>query len=162
MYSVFEQAEKDERRVRRMYILLGIALVFFVMAMVELFIILRSPAIGSASGTVLQDRIEDCLNGGKSAANEISATVTSVTSSKVGAVKGYVYAIDQLTLVCYDGKKDNRPEDLDAVIDLLYGDIKEFDSVIQQNKSTLGVKAKLSEHLALLEDLLIRYDLVSY
>lgn len=162
MYNVFEQAEKNEKMLKRMRILLIVAVLFFAIALTELIIMLTSPAFRSASGSILQNRIEDCLMGWRSASNEISATTNSKTGSKVGSIKGYIYAIDQLTLVSYDGEKSKRPADLQGVIEKLYDDIAEFDGVIQQSKSTLDVMKKLNEHFDELEMLLRKYDLIYY
>lgn len=162
MYNVFEQAEKNEKLMKRMRIILIAAAVFFVIAVTEAVMMLTSPAFQSASGSILQSRIEDCLIGWRSASNEISATTNSKTGSKVGSIKGYIYAIDQLTLVSYDGEKSKRPADLQSVIEKLYDDIVEFDGVIQQNKSTLDVMKKLNEHFEEMEMLLGKYDLIYY
>lgn len=162
MYNVFDQAEQNEKLRKRLRIIFIAALLFFVIAVVELVMILTSPAFQSASGSVLQNRIEDCLTGWRASSNDIAATTNSKTGSKVGTIKGYIYAIDQLTLISYDGKKSKRPAELQDVIDKLYNDIAEFDGVIQQSKSTLDVMKNLNEHFDALEELLRQYDLIHY
>ena len=153
MYNYIDDASRKERAKKQKRILLIINAVLLVAVIILSLCLFISGPNGSAQAYEIRERLTYCLNGAKSSVAEIAPSVTSMTTAKVGDLKGYIFSIDQISLIYYGGK-ENRPSVLTDKIDEILEDIKEFDDVIRQSKSTLDVRSRINTHLSELEHIM--------
>ncbi len=148
MYKYIDEAEirQKDTKIKRFFILLSLLL-----ALACVFIAVYGLVIApkqSGKSAALKERIVYCVQQAQSSVNEISASVTSVTASQVGNIKGYVIAVDEMTVVYFGGQQNDRPDEVTNALSLLWDDIKEIDSVSRQSqKSTLDVRNRIQQHL---------------
>ena len=87
----------------------------------------------------------------------VEGSINSLTASKVGTLKGYVTAIDEMNQISISLYGEPGRIVAEETMQLLYSDLDEFYRLIQQSTiSTITVRTNLNTHLTAIRDELMR------
>lgn len=152
MYQYINQAEQHGLARQQKRVLFTVIVVLFILAVV--FGILYFTSVRSAVDIRdhLQQRILNCVS---KAIDTVPAesSVNSLTASKVGNLKGFLRAIEEMNQIALSLYGEGGRIVDQTMLDALNKDLDDFDKLLQQSTvSTITVRTTLNGHLNTLRD----------
>lgn len=149
MYRYASQARMNVTNVKlRRRIVLGVV-IFLTAAVVFLGIVAASAvSFRSNTGRQLYQRMANCAGNAIEQVNRMESTTNSATAQRLGVVRQYVYAMEQMNdmSVSLFGE-EGRYAPAEAFT-ALYSDLQSYEALIQSAKtSTLDARSLLLSHL---------------
>ncbi len=147
MYTYINPSERPGLAKQQKKVLFTVIIILFCLVLLFGFLYVKERNAGVDIQDQLKQRI---LNSISKAIDTVPAesSVNSATASKVGNLKGYAAAVNemnQISISIYGEEGRILPQE---IIDLIYNDLEEFDRLLQQSTvSTITVRTNLNTHL---------------
>ena len=135
---------------QRVLVVLCAALVIAVLVLSA--VVVRTAVFKSNTDKQLSQRMMNCVSDAIAEVNRLSSVVNSGTSTRLGMVRQYVYAMDQynqISIALHGRGGALAPQE---AFDALYSDIQQFETLTQTaTSSTLDARTLLLTHLTNLQ-----------
>ena len=154
MYRYAAQMRTNVTNIKvRRRIIIGIILLLVAITLIMSIAGGSAMAFRSNTKSLFTQKMANCVSSAIELVSRMESVTSSTTSQKLGYVRQYVYAmeqVNQMSISLYgEGNGRYAPDD---AFTALYNDLDEYESLVQSAKtSTLDVRAQLMNHLTYLQ-----------
>lgn len=149
MYRYASQARMNVTNVKlRQRIVFGI-MILLLAAVIFLGIVAASAvSFRNNAGTQFYQRMANCASNAIDQVNRMESSTNSSTAQRLGVVRQYVYAMEQLNAMSVSLFGEQGRYAPDEAFTALYSDVQNYEALVQSAKvSTLDARSLLLSHL---------------